>query len=213
MRTAATDGRSIRAAAKRQKRREQILRTAEHVFAAKGYYATSIADVIEAAGISRGTLYLYFDSKADLFHVLVDGFVDKLLACVEGVKVAPDLPAPTQQMYDNIQRVVDLLVENHDLTTVLLREAVGVDDEVDRKLAGFYRFLQGMLVEALQRGAQMGIIRPVNAHIVSTAMIGAIKEVLYHYLVVARVEIPDKKAMATALFDFILGGLLPTREG
>ena len=212
MRTAATDGRSLRAAAKRQKRREQILRTAEHVFAAKGYYATSIADVIEAAGISRGTLYLYFDSKADLFHVLVDGFVDKLLACVEGVKVSPDLPAPTQQMYDNIQRVVDLLVENHDLTTVLLREAVGVDDEVDRKLAGFYRFSQGMLVEALQRGAQMGIIRPVNAHIVSTAMIGAIKEVLYHYLVVARVEIPDKKAMATALFDFILGGLLPTRE-
>jgi AcrR family transcriptional regulator len=212
MRSQVQDGRSMRAAAKRRKRRAQILRTAEHVFATKGYYATSIADVIDAAAISRGTLYLYFDGKAELFHVLVHGFVEKLLACVQGVKVSPDLPTPTQQMYDNIQRVVDLLVENHDLTTVLLREAVGVDDEVDRKLAGFYQFLQGMLVEALQRGAEMGIIRPVNAHIVSTAMIGSIKEVLYHYLVVSRVEIPDKKAMASALYDFILRGLLPENE-
>ena len=122
MRSQVQDGRSVRAAAKRRRRREQILTVAEHVFAAKGYYATSIADVIAAAEISRGTFYLYFESKAELFHELVDRFVEKLLSCVEGVKVLPDRPEPTQQMYDNIQRVIDLLVENHDLSTVLLRE-------------------------------------------------------------------------------------------
>jgi AcrR family transcriptional regulator len=51
----------------RDRRRAQILKAATGVFAAKGFHQTRISDVIAAAGIARGTFYLYFDSKGELF--------------------------------------------------------------------------------------------------------------------------------------------------
>ncbi|MFO0576592.1 MAG: helix-turn-helix domain-containing protein [Polyangia bacterium] len=47
-------------------RRGQILDAATHVFADKGFHAATVRDIARAAGLADGTLYLYFQSKADL---------------------------------------------------------------------------------------------------------------------------------------------------
>src|SRR5687767_6004037 len=47
----------------KQQTRELLLETAGALFAEKGYQATSIDDIIQAAGTSRATLYAYFDGK------------------------------------------------------------------------------------------------------------------------------------------------------
>src|SRR5258706_9239422 len=44
-----------------------ILRAAAQVFAERGYQAATIDDIAEYAGIAKGTVYLYFRSKHDLF--------------------------------------------------------------------------------------------------------------------------------------------------
>jgi AcrR family transcriptional regulator len=44
-------------------RRQQILNHARDVFAKRGYYAAKIDDIVTAAGIARGTFYLYFASS------------------------------------------------------------------------------------------------------------------------------------------------------
>ena len=48
-------------------RREQLLRTAVAVFADKGFTATSMNDVAEAAGVTKPVLYQHFSSKRELF--------------------------------------------------------------------------------------------------------------------------------------------------
>ena len=83
-----SDGRTQRAVAKRKARREEILTAAQRVFSIRGYHATSIADVIEAAGISRGTFYLYFDGKDALFLDLIDLFTQHIMNVVEVVDPA-----------------------------------------------------------------------------------------------------------------------------
>ena len=60
---ALADGRTTRAAKQRQDRREQVLLCAQRVFSRKGYHAAGVADIIQAAGVARGTFYLYFESK------------------------------------------------------------------------------------------------------------------------------------------------------
>lgn len=201
------DGRTTRAQAKRVARREQILTAARRVFGTKGYHHTSIADVISAARISRGTFYLYFDSKDALFRELLDGFVVRLMDAVEVVR--PEEGDAAARLYDNLRRVVDLLFENRYLTILLLREAIGLDDEVDKTLNRLHAFWREMVAGALVNGAAWGIIRPCNAQIVATAIIGSFKEVLYQHLVVDRVDIVDREAIARALFDYGLRGLLP----
>lgn len=72
-------------------RRDSILNTAEQLFFKKGYDETSIQDILDAMGISKGGFYHYFDSKgalleaicrrrsaADIEHIRAELFIGKL---------------------------------------------------------------------------------------------------------------------------------------
>ena len=56
----------------REERRERVLRAAMQVFAQKGYHATSVGDIIKQAEIARGTFYLYFENKRQIFEAILD---------------------------------------------------------------------------------------------------------------------------------------------
>jgi AcrR family transcriptional regulator len=57
---------------------KQIQDSAATLFYKKGYVATTISDISESAEISKGTVYLYFKSKDDLYYSLVEPSLDKL---------------------------------------------------------------------------------------------------------------------------------------
>ena len=72
----------------REQRVDQIRRAAIPVFASQGFKRTSMADLAEAAGVSRPALYQYFDNRADLFRealqiILVEA-TDAALAALRG---------------------------------------------------------------------------------------------------------------------------------
>lgn len=202
---AAADKRSARAEARRERRREGILEAAAALFCQRGYHAASISDVIEAAGVSRGTFYLYFDSKDAIFLELMERFIQQIIDTVEVVD--PNGPAPTRRIAENVRRVVDVVFDNRDLAVMVLREDPGLKPEVDEKLERLYGFLREMVEGALVNGAAGGLTRKVNEPVVATALIGAIKEVILHHLV-ARPGPSDREAVAGSLLDFGLNGLL-----
>lgn len=57
---------------KTEQKRRLILDCAGKVFADKGYRAVTMKDIVEACGISRGGLYLYFPSVEDVFLAVLD---------------------------------------------------------------------------------------------------------------------------------------------
>jgi AcrR family transcriptional regulator len=60
-------------------RQEAILSAAAEEFAANAYAGASLSRIIEAAGISKGALYYYFDDKADLFATVIDETMKRLV--------------------------------------------------------------------------------------------------------------------------------------
>jgi len=54
-------------------KRRQIIDGARDVFLARGFDAASMADIAKAAGVSKGTLYVYFKDKDELFAAIVQG--------------------------------------------------------------------------------------------------------------------------------------------
>ena len=63
-------------------KRERILDAAIEVFCAQGYEAASMADVAQKAGVGKGTLYLYVDSKEDLFEQAYKlCYEERVIAC------------------------------------------------------------------------------------------------------------------------------------
>ena len=63
--------------AQKPQRLQQILAAAFEVFAAHGYEAARIDDVAERAGIAKGTIYLYFKGKDQLFRAVVRNLIQK----------------------------------------------------------------------------------------------------------------------------------------
>src|SRR3974377_208624 len=53
-------------------KRRQIIEGARAVFLAQGFDAASMNDIARAAGVSKGTLYVYFDNKEQLFEASVE---------------------------------------------------------------------------------------------------------------------------------------------
>lgn len=71
-------------------KRRQILDGARHVFLARGFDGASMGEIAKAAGVSKGTLYVYFDSKEKLFEVLTIEEKESLAETV--FRVDPDDP-------------------------------------------------------------------------------------------------------------------------
>jgi AcrR family transcriptional regulator len=61
-------------------RREQILTAAHGVFARRGFKDATVGDIADAAGIAKGTLYLYFKSKEEIYWAALNRGLDELHA-------------------------------------------------------------------------------------------------------------------------------------
>ncbi len=76
---------AARRAEHKRERREAILDAAERVFGSRGAQHVTMDEVAEAADVSKGTLYLYFRSKDDLFVALTHRPLDVVLARFEAL--------------------------------------------------------------------------------------------------------------------------------
>ena len=66
-------------------RRQALLVAAMDQFYERGFAAARMQDIARRAGLSKGTLYLYFDSKDDLFRALIDTFAVPNLEAIEAM--------------------------------------------------------------------------------------------------------------------------------
>ena len=67
----------------RETRKREIMNTALELFANEGFYATSISKIADRAGISKGLLYNYFDSKEDLIRSIIFDGIDNLTRFID----------------------------------------------------------------------------------------------------------------------------------
>lgn len=75
-------------------RETEILEAARHVFARRGFALASMEEIAQAAGVAKGTLYLYYDSKRDLYRAALRAGLAQLSTAVErAIADAPDLAA------------------------------------------------------------------------------------------------------------------------
>jgi AcrR family transcriptional regulator len=71
--------------------RDRLIEAARDAFGARGYDATSIAEILDAAGVAKGALYHHFDTKAALFDAVLDHVVQEIAeAAADRARTAPD---------------------------------------------------------------------------------------------------------------------------
>jgi len=75
-----------------EERKLAILRAGLEVFAARGFAAARLEDVAEKAGVAKGTIYLFFHDKEDLFEQIVLGAIRPVLVMIAKAAAAADTP-------------------------------------------------------------------------------------------------------------------------
>src|SRR5262249_1308799 len=99
------------------------------------------------------------------------------------------------------------LLENREIAHILLREAVGIDDDFDRKLTDFYDRIAAMMASALETGQRMGLVRHCDNSIVARCLLGSIKEVVYRAFVDQDPAVIDLHKLGREVIAFSLKGV------
>ncbi|MDD5435908.1 MAG: TetR/AcrR family transcriptional regulator [Nitrospira sp.] len=194
----------------KKNRREEILTAAITIFSQKGYHDTTIADLIEKAGIARGTFYLYFENKRQIFDSILDNLLLEIDRCIRTIQIGEkdsEKTNPLDQLRANLTRLFTLFIENPELSRILLRHATGLDEESDQKLTEFYSNLALKIEEALRLGTKMNLIRECDPRITSYCILGSIREVIEH-ITLTRRDTSEIDTIIEEVLGFGLYGLM-----
>src|SRR4030042_3781145 len=170
-----------------QERREHILQKAAEVFARKGYRMASVSDIVEEAGIGRGTFYLYFDSKKEIFLELIEayfgGFADVLEVNHEYLEAAFQSDKLILRTWrNNMMRVLEYHRDNPNLTAIAYREALGSDEDFSDKVEELLKLAREKLGEEFRMMHRRGMIRDCDLELVTTMIMGSSVNVILDHL-------------------------------
>jgi AcrR family transcriptional regulator len=188
----------------REERRAQVLRHAKRIFARKGYHRTNVADIISRARIARGTFYLYFRNKREIFEVLLDQALRDLSERIRRIRMAAEEPSPLDQLRANLGRVLEFVLTERELTDIVLNHAVGFDRELDARILEFYDQIEQKIQRSLDLGVQMGLVRPCDTQTVACCILGAVKDVVEQ---LSRRRRQDTDVMVEEILNFGLRGV------
>lgn len=187
-------------------RRQQILQHARDVFAKHGYYAAKIDDIVAAAGVARGTFYLYFEDKRAIFEEIVDRTFARLGMAIVRVDTEHPSRSVGDQVRENIRAIVHALLEDPATTKILLSDAVGLDPAFDRKLLSFYEETGKLLESSLADGQERGIVAPGDTRMFAIMTLGAMKEIMYQ-VTMRGLSYPEDR-IVEQIYEFLCGGYL-----
>jgi len=112
------------------------------------------------------------------------------------------------QLKANVERVFDVLWGSAGRSRILLRQAVGLDPDLEEKLHAFDDRVLAMIEGSLRTGMAMGLVRQGPLRLRAAFVLGAIKEAVVHGLLRADTDAVSRMELGRELLDHILGGLL-----
>jgi AcrR family transcriptional regulator len=155
-------------------RRAQIIQAAVTCFSQQGYNNTTMDDIAAESGLSKGSLYWYFDSKTDLFRSVVtsffeDYFGDEALAQLE------QIPTAVGKLRLMAQGLVGLLKEAEGFFNLFVE--FWASSEYREQAASLWLDLlmeyHRAAVEIIEEGVERGELKPVDAESLVWAVMAA----------------------------------------
>lgn len=161
--------------------RDKILDCAERLFARRGYSGVGLAEVAEAAGLSKSSLFHHFRGKTALHAAVVGrilGHIDRAVSAA-----LEEATTPAERLDRWIDAVVDVLAANPTYARLLLRslfedEELAGDTPEEAEANAALRRMVAAASQLLREGIAAGVFRPASvAHTLQT-LIGA---VVFHF--------------------------------
>jgi AcrR family transcriptional regulator len=194
---------------RKEARPDEILAAALESFAERGFASTRLEDVAARAGISKGTLYLYFKNKEELFEAVVRA---KLLPNLERLEaLAATFEGPSALLLERLVQTVAHVVSSRvgAIPKLVIAEAGNFPDLARFYLDEVIRRGLRLIGTILRRGVERGEFRAVDVdHAVFCVIAPMLLTALWKNSLEPYDDAPlDAHALARTHLDLLLRGL------
>lgn len=151
--------------------RNHILESATRLFSKTGYDATGVAEICQAAGVSKGAFYHHFPSKQAVFLELLNTYLN-------GIETGFNL---MRQETNNVPRAILQMAElvgsvfqTTDIHLPIFLEfwtQANHDPHIWEAAIAPYRRYQSYFAEMIQEGIEEGSLQPVDAHLAARVLV------------------------------------------
>ena len=191
-------------------RTRAIEAAAVRVIAEKGLAGATMQAIAEEAGVAKGTLYLYFENRADLLQNAAEATYAEIMERLEAV-LAQELG-----FADKIRALILAMLEFVDSHRDFFRLYVAVryaesdiaeGSRLERPTMSHYRVYLGQLTRLLEEAIEAGQVSSVDPAKLAIFMTEGINAILLHRL--EETDPPEAEAEAAWIADLLVNGMAP----
>lgn len=189
-----------KAKAKSEATRQALLHSAVKIIGSRGYTAATIDAIAEDAGVSKGVVYYYFKTKADIATQVLVSVCRDLVTRFERDIAA--IRSPHDAMCAIIKDFANLIFDNREAARFVLTELWRQDRLWSREMREQEERLSAVIGELLQRGIDEGRVRPeIDLEFTAAALTGTVLITAQFYLL--NDKTPDVEHFSALCIDHI----------
>lgn len=191
-----------------QETHEKILDSAEHLFAAKGYNGTSMNDIVDESGLSKGAIYGHFTDKERLFLSLWER------QTVVGIEQMKQMFSPEDSTVDKLLKVAEVTLAGsidcpREIGNMLLEFMISSSrmEALEPGLQKRYDTIHAFIAELLEEGISRGELKAdIDSKNLTSILFATLDGLSLHYSTLG-IKF-DSRKLKSSLMNMVLSGIL-----
>ena len=182
---------------------------ARKIFSERGYHETTVEDITRAAGVAKGTFYLYFQEKREIFLAIIRDLLETIKTIGRSIAEAAPGESPLAFVTRTevaAVRLMEIFQDNRDLARLAYRESMGMDPSLEGMLREFYRETAELDARNIKAAQMLGIMRPCDPMLAAYAHIGMVERVLLTMLETPEI-FPEPRELIRQMIKLAYEGL------
>ena len=187
------------------KTRERILRAALRIFADCGYAAASVQAIVDAARVTKPTLYYYFRSKAGLYQALIDWAHDERFRLMQEAAQRGSLLA--ERLIEILSALFEFINHNRSLMRIAFATAFAARGEIPSEIRYLgkcernFEFIHALVEQGLSAGV---LDKAFDSHDLALGILGMMNIKVMRHLLRPRSKLTRRDAVS--IVQLFLGG-------
>ncbi len=165
-------------------RRADILSAAEKVFAAKGFYGSTMDEIAKRAEFGTGSLYKYFQGKQDLYFSLIDEKIEEITRLMRA-EMGKDL-APIDRIASILILQLSFIQKNRDFFKIYISERNRFEwtmkDDLGRGVHERFMAYIDSLEDVMRQGIEGGQLKEMDPRDMAHGFVGIVNSFVFEWI-------------------------------
>lgn len=190
-----------------QEKRLEILGAAMKLFSERGFERTTVDEIAACANVGKGTIYLYFDNKEEVFLATIEEGLTAMHRMITEILAGPG--DYLQRLCAVIRAHLQYVEQNHNFFKIFMKERLSSQlpgaDQTRCRIKTAHLKLNQILEENLQTGISQGYFKPGDPHQYLLALNGIVNQFAFDWIMEGRSE--SLAELTEAILEIFLHGV------